>query len=80
MGARTRGSHRRETDRQLLELVEQEGQTAFGAGVALEANPYPDGGGMAYSGRWARWRQGWRRGEWQTRRADYEASRPGGTR
>jgi hypothetical protein len=53
-----------------LELVEAEGADAFGAGVALEANPYPDGGGLAYRGRWARWRRGWRRAEWAADRAN----------
>jgi hypothetical protein len=65
MGARVKGGlrpqgSRRERNKESLALAEQEGEQAYGAGVPVEANPYPDGGGLAYSGRWARWQYGWR--------------------
>ena len=75
---RVRRGSRADRDQQLLALVEREGEAAFGAGLPLSGNPYRDGGGMAFSGRYARWTLGWRRGEWQTERAAYEAARLGG--
>ena len=75
MGVRVKRGSRRDRDQALLALVGREGEAAFEAGVPLSGNPYPDGGGMAFSGRYARWILGWRRGEWQTERAAYEARR-----
>ena len=77
MGVRVKRGSRSDRNREALAAVEREGQEAFRRGVPFEANPYPDGGGLSYSGRFAYWCSGWRRAEWQRDRPAYEAARCG---